>query len=77
MSHTQRRSHYLPRTRDGWVACVAFLLLMALVQPPIAFWAEERLRFGWIFGLPGFYVYLGAVYFAMIAVLIWAALRRV
>lgn len=50
---------------------------MALVQPPIAFWIEERFRFGWILGLPFFYVYLGAIYFAMIAVLIWAARQKV
>ena len=30
-----------------------------------------------LLGLPAFYLYLGAIYFAMIAVLIWAAVRRV
>lgn len=50
---------------------------MALVQPPIAFWIEARFRSAWLFGLPVFYVYLGVVYFAMIAVLIWAARRKV
>jgi hypothetical protein len=50
---------------------------MALAQPPVAFWAEERMRSGWVLGLPAFYVYLGAIYFAMIAVLIWAAVRRI
>ncbi len=50
---------------------------MALAQPPVAFWAEESMRSGWVMGLPAFYVYLGAIYFAMIAVLIWAAMRRI
>jgi hypothetical protein len=77
LSSTERRNHYIPRTADGWVASIFFLLLMALAQPPVAFWAEERMRSGWVLGLPAFYVYLGAIYFAMIAVLIWAALRRI
>jgi hypothetical protein len=75
--NTHRRNHYIPRTADGWIATISFLVLMALAQPPVAFWAEERMRSGWVMGLPAFYVYLGAIYFAMIAVLIWAALRRI
>jgi len=74
---TRRRNHYIPRTADGWIATISFLVLMALAQPPVVFWAEERMRSGWVIGLPAFYVYLGALYFAMIAVLIWAAVRRI
>jgi hypothetical protein len=77
LSRTERRTHYLPRTRDGWIASVSFLLLMALAQPPVVFLVEERLRSGWLMGLPAFYVYLGTIYFAMIAVLIWAVMRRI
>jgi hypothetical protein len=54
-----------------------FLGLMVLVQPPIVFWIEERFRSAWLLGLPFFYVYLGFVYFAMIAVLIWTVRRKV
>lgn len=50
---------------------------MALAQPPVVFWVEGRLRSGWLLGLPAFYLYLGVVYFAMIGVLIWAAVRRI
>lgn len=56
---------------------MSFLVLMALVQPPVVFRVEQALRSGWLLGLPAFYLYLGFIYFAMIAVLIWAAVRRV
>jgi hypothetical protein len=71
------RSHYLPRSRNGWVALVAFLGLMALVQPPIVFWVDSHLGSRWLLGLPFLYVYLGAVYFALIGVLLWALRRSV
>ncbi|MCH7933268.1 MAG: hypothetical protein IIC36_04660 [Gemmatimonadetes bacterium] len=71
------RSHYLPRSRSGWIAVLAFLGLMALVQPPIVFWVDTHLGSGWVLGMPFLYVYLGAVYFLLIGVLIWAVLRAV
>ena len=71
------RSHYLPRSRNGWIAVLAFLGLMALVQPPIVFWVDTRFGARWLFGLPFLYVYLGAVYFALIGVLLWAVRRGV
>jgi hypothetical protein len=71
------RSHYLPRSRNGWVALVAFLGLMALVQPPIVFWVDSHLGSRWLLGLPFLYVYLGAVYFSLIGVLLWALRRSV
>jgi len=71
------RSHYLPRSRTGWIALLAFLGLMALVQPPIAFWVEARFASAWVLGMPFFYVYLGTVYFALIGVLLWALHKRV
>ena len=70
-------SHYMPRSTTGWVTTIAFLALMALAQPPIVFWVDERLGSLWLLGLPFLYVYLGVVYFALIGVLIYAALRRV
>ncbi len=66
------RSHYLPRTRTGWMTTLAFLGLMALVQPPIVFWVDTRFGSDWVWGMPFLYVYLGAVYFALIGVLLWA-----
>jgi hypothetical protein len=50
---------------------------MALAQPPIVFWVDERLGSLWLLGLPFLYVYLGVVYVALIGVLIYAALRKV
>ena len=50
---------------------------MALAQPPIVFWVDARLGSLWLLGLPFLYVYLGVVYFALIGVLIYAALRKV
>jgi len=71
------RSHYLPRSRTGWIAVLAFLGLMTLVQPPLVFWVDSRFGSAWVLGMPFLYVYLGAVYFALIGVLIWAARRAV
>jgi hypothetical protein len=50
---------------------------MALVQPPIVFWVDTHLGSGWVLGMPFLYVYLGAVYFLLIGVLIWAVRRAV
>ncbi len=71
------RSHYLPRSRTGWIAVLAFLGLMALVQPPIVFWVDTQFGAFWLLGMPFLYVYLGAVYFALIGVLLWAVRRAV
>ncbi len=71
------RSHYLPRSRSGWIAVLAFLGLMALVQPPIVFWVDTHLGSRWVLGMPFLYVYLGAVYFLLIGVLLWAVRRAV
>ena len=68
---TPPRSHFLPRTRNGWVATVLFVALMALAQPPIIHGLVNRIE-PWILGMPFLYAYLLVVYVAMIAVLIWA-----
>ena len=70
-------SHYLPRSRTGWIGVLTFLGLMALVQPPIVFWVDTHFGSAWVLGMPFLYVYLGAVYFALIGVLLWAARRAV
>ena len=74
---TGRRNHFIPRTREGRTATLLFLLFFALGQPPIVFMVEERLRGSWFLGLPTFYVYLGLIYTALIAVLVWTAAKRV
>jgi hypothetical protein len=68
------RSHYLPRTRIGWVSWVLFVSLIALAQPPIVTGWPNRIepRF---FDLPFLYVYLSAVYAALVVVLIWSRYR--
>ena len=71
------RSHYLPRSRPGWISLLGFLGLMALAQPPIVFWVDARFGASWLLGMPFLYVYLGAVYFALIGVLLWALRRAV
>ncbi len=71
-----RRSHFLPRTRDGWIATIAFLALFLLAMPPVTHAVLNRTD-PWIFGLPFFYVALLAVYSALIMVLVWAFRRGV
>jgi hypothetical protein len=56
---------------------LVFLGLMALAQPPIVYWVDTRFGSAWVAGMPFLYVYLGAVYCALIAVLLWAVRRRV
>ena len=68
------RSHFLPRTRDGRIATVAFLALFALCMPPATHTLFNRVE-PWILGVPFFHGALLAVYVCLIAVLIWA-LRR-
>ena len=70
------RSHYLPRTRAGWIATVLLAVTMALAQPPVVHGLANRVE-PWILGMPFLFVYLLGVYAAMIAVLIWTMARKV
>lgn len=65
------RSHYLPRTGNGWVAVVLFILLMALVEPPVVHSLANRIE-PWILGVPFLYAYLFLFYSLIIGVLLWA-----
>jgi len=65
------RSHYLPRTRCGWIAVLLFVGLFALTQPPLVYVIANRIE-PWLFGVPFLYAYLLVVYCALIAVLFWA-----
>ena len=68
---TSRRSHYLPRTRNGWIATILFVAAMGLAQPPIVHSLANRVE-PWILGMPFLYAWLLGVYILMIAVLVWA-----
>ncbi len=70
------RSHWLPRTRDGWIATLAFLALFGLALPPATHTLWNRIE-PTILGLPFLYVGLFGVYVALIGVLIWIWWRRV
>ena len=66
-----RRSHYLPRTREGWVSVILFLALFVLAEPPVVHTFANRVD-PWVLGVPFLYAYLLVVYVALIVVLIWA-----
>jgi hypothetical protein len=68
------RSHYLPRTRAGRVAVAVFIGLFLFAQPPLVFALANRIE-PWLLGMPFLYVYLLAVYVALIGVLVWARRR--
>ena len=68
------RNHYVPRTWPGWLAVILFVGLFALTQPPFVYVLANRIE-PWVLGLPFLYVYLLAIYCALIAVLIWAMRR--
>ena len=70
------RSHYRPRTREGWIATVAFLLLFALCMPPVTHIVLDRVE-PWILGFPFLYAALLFVYVALIGVLVWALRKGV
>lgn len=70
------RRHLIPRTRDGWIAVVAFVALLALAMPPFTHRFLNRVE-PVILGLPFLYACLLAVYVALIGVLIWTYRRGV
>lgn len=70
-----KQSHFVPRSRRGWIAVIAFLGLMALAQPPIVFRFANRVE-PWVLGMPFLYAWLLGVYLAMIGVLLWARGQR-
>lgn len=70
------RSHYIPRTRDGRIATVVFLVLFALAMPPFTHTIWDRL-YPTILGMPFFYSVLLFLYLALIGVLIWTYRRGV
>jgi hypothetical protein len=69
------RSHYLPRTRNGWIAVILFLIGMVLVEPPVVHSLANRME-PWILGVPFLYAYLLILYSLLIGVLLWALGRK-
>ena len=76
MSEPPRRSRFLPRTRDGWIAAVAFGAVFLLAMPPVTHTLLNRIEPS-VLGVPFLYVALFVVYVVLIAVLIWAYRRGV
>lgn len=74
--NTSRPSHFVPRTRDGRIATIAFLALFALAMPPVTHDVLNRIE-PWVAGLPFLYASLLAVYTGLIVVLLWALRRGV
>jgi hypothetical protein len=69
-------SHLLPRTRDGWIATVAWVVLFALCMPPITHVVLDRPD-TWVAGVPFLFAALLVVYTGLIGVLLWALRRGV
>ncbi len=67
-------SHYVPRTATGRGVVVAYLLLLAFAEWPLLPWAN-RIEPTFL-GFPFIFAYLGVIYVAKIAVLIYAARRQ-
>jgi len=76
MDNQERRSHFLPRTREGRIAVIAFVALFALAMPPVTHTLLNRAE-PWIAGVPFFFAALLVVYVALIGVLIWTFRRGV
>lgn len=70
MSRQSPRSHLLPRTAEGRIATVSFVVLFVLAMPPVTHVVLDRPAV-WVAGLPFFFVALLAVYVALIGVLVW------
>lgn len=76
MSDPRPTSHLRPRTRDGWIATVSFVVLFLLAMPPVSHVVLDRPD-SWIGGWPFLFVALLVVYAALIGVLLWAMRRGV
>ena len=63
------RSHFVPRTRAGRTATVAFLALYALCMPPFTHTLWNRIE-PTVFGLPFFWVVLFAIYALLVGILV-------
>jgi hypothetical protein len=69
-------SHFVPRTRDGWIATTSFVVLFLLAMPPVTHSVLNRVD-PTLGGFPFFFMALLAVYCALVGVLVWALRRGV
>ena len=76
MNEHRRRSHFIPRTRDGWIASGTFVLRFLLAVPPVTHVFLNRIE-PTVVGVPFFFVALLVVYLALIGVLLWTLSRKV
>lgn len=76
MSRIPPKSHFRPRTREGWTATVAFVVLFLLAMPPLTHAVWDRPG-SWIAGWPAFFVVLFLIYCALVGVLVWALRKGV
>ena len=76
MDSRERRSHLIPRTRDGRIATAAFVLILLLAMPPLTHTVWNRIE-PWVLGMPFLYAVLFAIYVALTAVLLWSLSRGV
>ena len=72
----QRPSHFIPRTRDGWIATISFVVLFLLAMPPVTHTVLNRVE-PWILGLPFIYIVLLGIYTGLVVILVWALKRGV
>ena len=73
---TPPRSHFIPRTRNGRIAAIAFIAAMLLAQPPIVHGLANRIE-PLILGTPFIFAYLFGAYCLMIVVLVWTLRKGV
>jgi apolipoprotein N-acyltransferase len=71
MSHQRPTSHFVPRTREGWIATIAFAGLFLLAMPPVSHRILDRPG-TWVWGVPVLFFSLFVIYLLLIGVLVWA-----
>jgi hypothetical protein len=76
MTDHRPTSHFVPRTRDGWIATIAFVVLFMVAMPPMTHTVLDRAG-PYILGWPFLFVVLFFVYCGLIGVLVWAYRRGV
>lgn len=76
MSRIPPKSHFRPRTREGWTATISFVVLFLLSMPPLTHTVWDRPD-TWIAGWPSFFVYLLLIYSGLVGVLLWALRKGV
>ena len=64
-------SHLTPRTREGWIATIAYVVIFLLAMPPVTHRVLDRPDV-WIGGVPFFFAALLVVYSVLIGVLVWS-----